>query len=89
MDTKFPVSVWRQNVGAPGSKKNSKPSDPKIAALIKKSTIKKNQVFRLRTNDKIGSRLAHPRDLHKVTSQFYTIRKYVRYYYENKKRKLK
>jgi len=83
-DTRYPVSIWRRNVGRPGGKR--RPPNPEVIALIKKSTQKKRQVFRIRSADKFQPRLAHPRDLHKITSYFHTTRKYVRYYYNKRKR---
>ena len=57
-----------------GRAKNFKPVKPAVRDLIRKSTLKRAQVFRRNTGNKITSRLAHPRDMHKVTSPFYVIR---------------
>lgn len=82
-DEKYPVSVWRRNVGQPGKRK---PMSKEKADFIKRSSKIKRLAFKIKSNDKFTSVLSHPRSLHKITSHFFTTRKIVRYYYKNRKR---
>ncbi|MCR9142139.1 MAG: M23 family metallopeptidase [bacterium] len=52
----------------------------KVRKLVKASTVKKTRVFRIRSQNQFGSRLSHPRSLHKITSPYNTKRITVRYY---------
>ena len=54
--------------------------------LIARSSKKKKRMFQVFSETKIGHRIAHPRDEHYVTSEFWTKRVYSRYRIKNKRR---
>ena len=70
--TKFPVYRSSMNLGKFSNANSAR--DPAAIALIKRSTARKRQVFARRSNDTIRARMAHPRDMHKVTSPYYSTR---------------
>lgn len=82
-DTKYPKFTRRVYLGRA---KYFKPMKPEIKELIRRGRLKKDQVFALNTGNKITSRLSHPRDMHKVTSAFYTTRTILQYYRKNGKK---
>ena len=51
-----------------------------IRECAARDRIKKNQVFAVKSSNKLNSRLAHPRGLHKVTSKYYLKRIKAPYY---------
>lgn len=63
-------------------------SKPEVAAFIKESRQKKDKAFASREADLIGTSFAHPRDMHYITSPFWSKRVYERYVYR-KGRKVK
>jgi hypothetical protein len=75
--TEFPVYHQSMNVGKFSDVNHA--SDPQIQLFIDRCTKKKNEVFSLQSEDLLTSVLAHPRDHHYVTSQFWSTRIYERY----------
>ncbi|MDR3237260.1 MAG: M23 family metallopeptidase [Spirochaetia bacterium] len=82
--TDFPVSRTPLDLGKYSNQGSE--AKPEIVAFIKESKKKKDEAFASRENDLIGSSFSHPRDLHYITSQFWSKRIYQRYKIENKKR---
>jgi murein DD-endopeptidase MepM/ murein hydrolase activator NlpD len=58
---------------------------PEIVAFIEACQKKKNRAFSSISPDYIGSSTAHPRDIHFITSPFYSKRRYQRYKKEDGK----
>jgi hypothetical protein len=75
--TNFPVYHQSMNVGKFSDVNNA--SDPQVKLFIERCTIMKKEVFSLQSEDLLTSVLAHPRDRHYVTSQFWSTRIYQRY----------
>ncbi len=65
-----------------GRAENFPPPNPAIEELIRVGRLKKDQVFAINSANKLTSNLSHPRDLHRVTSPFYTQRKTIQWYHE-------
>jgi len=59
---------------------------PEIVAFIKESRKKKDEAFASREKDLISSSLSHPRDIHYITSPFYSKRIYQNFKIEKGKR---
>lgn len=66
-----------------GHAENFQPMKPEVQQLIDQSTRKKAQAFSLRSPNMLGGDLAHPRDMHKVTSPFFVRRRTIRWYYKD------
>ena len=70
--TQFPVYRSSMNLGKFSNAAAAQ--DPKAAALIRRSSARKRQVFVRRTPNAIRARMSHPRDMHKVTSPYFSTR---------------
>ncbi|MBX7058337.1 MAG: LysM peptidoglycan-binding domain-containing M23 family metallopeptidase [Leptospirales bacterium] len=85
--TAFPATAWRVNVGPPESRRTA---DPAIVAQraeqARREGEKKARVFALNSANMLTNRTAHPRDSHKITSQFFTLRRIYRFFYRNRRR---
>ena len=57
-----------------------------IQELIAKGAKKKQDIFRTISENKIDHQVAHPRNEHHITSDFWVKRMYLRYRYKNRKR---
>lgn len=75
--TDFPVYHQSMNVGKFSDVNHA--NDPQVKLFIEHCTIRKKEVFSLQSEDLLTSVLAHPRDRHYVTSQFWSTRIYQRY----------
>ncbi len=78
--TKFPVYTSELKLGKYSNLQTYE--KPGVAERIKRERELKNRAFASRESNHIQNKLAHPRDLHKVTSPFYVTR--VTYQYEIK-----
>ena len=95
--TRFPSYTRRVYLGNYDKKKKWDPEKKKrweekwrkARELIKVSSQKKKQIFAIRSPNKIKARLAHPRDMHKVTSSFFTLRRIKRWFRKGGKRHYK
>jgi murein DD-endopeptidase MepM/ murein hydrolase activator NlpD len=67
------------------SNKSSKIS-PELSAFIDACTKKKSAAFAQMIPDQLDASLSHPRSMHKVTSEFYSKRVYLRYMTKGKKK---
>ena len=79
-ETNYPMSVSRINLG---DRSRWHEPDPEVTALIQTSQQKKNQIFAIRSANQLSGQMAHPRDMHRITSPFFIRRKSIRYYREN------
>lgn len=84
--TPFRVSVARINVGPPERRRPADPPDPEQIERLRQEGLRKARAFASVSPDYFASRLAHPRDFHKITSPFYTLRRTNRFYYRNRRR---
>ncbi len=75
--TDFPVYHQSMNVGKFSDVNQTR--DPQVKLFIERCTTRKKEVFSLQSEDLLTSVLAHPRDRHYVTSQFWSTRIYERY----------
>lgn len=75
--TKFPVSKTQLDLGRYSNVATE--TKPEVIAFKKESTRKKKEAFSSREKDLIGNNLAHPRDMHYLTSPFWTKRIYQNY----------
>ncbi len=57
--------------------------------LISESSAKKREVFGIWSDNSFSNRLSHPRNLHKITSPFYTKRRTVQWYRKGGKKHFK
>ena len=80
-ETNFPVYRRSMNVGKFSDIHHA--SDPEIQTFIMNCAEKKKEVFSLQSEDLLTSVLAHPRDKHHITSQFWSTRIYERYKIKN------
>jgi len=79
--TNFPVYRQSMNVGKFSDIHHARA--PEIQTFIKYCTNRKKEVFSLQSENLLGSVLAHPRDKHHITSQFWSTRIYERYEIKN------
>jgi murein DD-endopeptidase MepM/ murein hydrolase activator NlpD len=82
--TNFPVYHKSMNVGKFSDIHHA--SDPETQTFIMHCADKKKEVFSLQSEDLLTSVLAHPRDKHHITSQFWSTRIYKRYEIKNGKK---
>jgi len=82
--TNFPVSKTPLDLGKYSNRGSE--AKPDIVAFIKESKRKKDEAFASRENDRIGNSLSHPRDIHHITSDFYSKRIYQNFKIEKGKR---
>jgi murein DD-endopeptidase MepM/ murein hydrolase activator NlpD len=61
-------------------------NSPELQACIDRCSEKKKTAFAEMINDRFSSNLAHPRDMHYITSEFYSKRVIAQYRIENGKR---
>jgi len=76
-DVDFPVSKTMLNVGKFSNMDYT--NNPKFKAHIAESTALRQKAFSSVTPDSIESALAHPRDLHKITGDYWRKRTYLAY----------
>lgn len=60
--------------------------NPEIIEFIKECSLKKNEAFSRKSEDMLSERVSHPRDLHFITSPFWSKRRYLRYKIRGRKR---
>ena len=82
--TNFPVSKTPLDLGKYSNRGSE--AKPEIVAFIKESRKKKDEAFASREKDLIGNSLSHPRDIHYITSHFYSKRIYQNFKIEKRKR---
>jgi murein DD-endopeptidase MepM/ murein hydrolase activator NlpD len=82
--TEFPVYRSAMDLGKFSD--HSTPPDQQLLAEIAAQRARKNAVFNRRGEIRIDDRLAHPRDLHRITSPFWAKRIVERYRLENGQR---
>lgn len=82
--TKFPVYTSELKLGKYSNVDTYE--KPGVAERIKSERALKNKAFASRESNHIEDRLAHPRDLHKITSPFYATRVTYRYEIKNGKK---
>ncbi|HEY1406804.1 MAG TPA: M23 family metallopeptidase [Spirochaetota bacterium] len=78
--------VFRSALDLGSFSDESKPLSQGTLTFIEESTKKKNKAFSEMIPDCISASLSHPRDLHFITSEFYSRRVYMRYKERNGKR---
>ncbi len=79
----FPVSKTMLNVGKFSDMDYT--NDPKFKAHIAESTALRQKAFTSVTSDSIESSLAYPRDIHKITGDYWRKRTYLAYHKKTKK----
>ena len=57
---------------------------PDVVAFIQRCAEKKRKVFGTKSPDYLGQTLSHPRDIHHITSPFWSKRVYMQYRYKSK-----
>lgn len=82
-DFDFPVSKTMLNVGKFSDMDYT--NNPKFKAHIAESTALRQKAFSSVTSDSIESSLAHPRDIHKITGDYWRKRTYLAYHKKEKK----
>ncbi|MCB1171062.1 MAG: M23 family metallopeptidase [Leptospiraceae bacterium] len=82
--TKFPVYTSELKLGKYSNVQTYQ--KPEVLERIKKERTIKDRAFASREENHIQDKLAHPRDLHKVTSPFYVTRVTNRYEIKNGKK---
>ena len=82
--TKFPVYTSELKLGKYSNVQTYE--KPGVAERIKRERELKNKAFASREDNYIKDKLAHPRDLHKITSPFYVTRVTYRYEIKNGKK---
>jgi len=82
--TNFPVSKTPLDLGRYSNQGSE--AKPEIVAFIKESRKKKDEAFASRENDLIDNSLSHPRDIHYITSRFYSKRIYQNFKIEKGRR---
>jgi murein DD-endopeptidase MepM/ murein hydrolase activator NlpD len=82
--TDFPVYHQSMNVGKFSDVNHAK--DPNVKLFIERCATRKKEIFSLQSENLLTSVLAHPRDRHFVTSQFWSTRIYERYEIKNGKK---
>ncbi len=85
-DVDYPVSKSMLNVGKFSDKDYT--SDPKFKDLITECSALRSKAFSSVTEDSIDSILSHPRDIHKITGDFWRKRIYLAYKKNKKNNKL-
>ena len=83
-DTKFPYSETALDLGKYSDVEEQK--KPEVLAFIKESSKRKKAAFASSGEDIISSSFSHPRDLHYITSPFWSKRVYMRYREKNGKK---
>lgn len=86
-DVDYPVSKTMLNVGKFSDKDYT--SDPKFKDLIAECTILRKNAFNSVTEDSIQGSLSHPRDMHKITGDYWRKRIYLSYQKKGKKKVIK
>lgn len=87
-DAKF--KVFREPLDLGSFSNKSTKISPELSAFIEACTKKKSAAFKQIIPDQIDAALSHPRSMHKITSDFYSKRVYLRYATKgNKKVRLK
>jgi len=76
-DVEFPVSTTMLNVGKFSDMDYT--NNPKFKAHIAESAALRTKAFSSVTDDSIGNVLAHPRDIHKITGDYWRKRTYLAY----------
>lgn len=84
-DVNYPVSKSMLNVGKFSDKDYT--SDPKFKQLITECSALRTKAFSSVTEDSIGSAIAYPRDMHKITGDYWRKRIYLKYSSKGKKKK--
>lgn len=83
----FPATVWRVRVKPPNQRTAPDPDvQQQQAERARREGEKKARVFAINSTNMLANRTAHPRDSHKITSQYYTLRRINRFYYQNRRR---
>ena len=77
IETKFPVSKTPLDLGKYSNRTTD--TKPEVLAFIKESKKKKDEAFASREKDLIGNNFSHPRDIHYLTSPFWSKRVYQNY----------
>ncbi len=85
-DVNYPVSKSMLNVGKFSNKDYT--SDPKFKEMIAECTALRKKAFSSSTDDIIGDTFAHPRDMHKITGDYWRKRIYLKYSKKGKKKKV-
>ncbi len=86
-DVDYPVSKSMLNVGKFSDKDYT--SDPKFKDLIAECSALRGKAFSSITEDSIQSSLSHPRDMHKITGDYWRKRVYLSYQKKKKKKVVK
>jgi murein DD-endopeptidase len=77
IDAKF--KVFREPLDLGSFSNKSKQLSPEQIAFIDACTKKKSIAFKQMLPDQLDAALSHPRSIHKITSEFYSKRVYLRY----------
>lgn len=86
-DVDYPVSKSMLNVGKFSDKDYT--SDPKFKDLIAECSLLRKKAFNSVTEDSIQSSLSHPRDMHKITGDYWRKRIYLSFQKKGKKKVVK
>lgn len=83
-DIDYPVSKSMLDVGKFSDKDYY--SDPKFKDLIAQCAAMRKKAFSIESDDKIDSTISHPRNLHKITGDYWRKRIYLNYKMKNNKK---
>jgi len=83
-DVKYPVSRYLLDLGKFSDKEYL--SRPEFKKLIKESAAARKKAFSIVSEDSITNALSHPRDMHKVTGDYWKKRIYAAYKKKGKKK---
>ncbi len=86
-DVEYPVSKSMLNVGKFSDKNYT--GDAKFKDLIAECSALLNKAFSSVSEDSIGNTLSHPRDMHKITGDYWRKRIYLSYQKKGKKKTVK